>query len=239
MAKAKKKTVKSSKKKTIINTLNEKPLHAALKKWYSRPGDRFEVELNGFHIDIVRGDLLIEVQTQNLFSIRRKLKRLLENHKVRVVLPIARDKWIVRLDKDKRTVLGRRKSPRHGTYEDLFLELVSIPTLIPHPNFSLEVLITREEELRVYDPKRAWRRRGWVIHEHRLVDVVDHRLFKTTDDIMSFLPPGLEVPFTTGDMAESMNQPRWLTQKVAYCLREMGTIQQVGKQGNAIVYSLL
>ncbi len=52
-----------------IGTLNEKPLHAALKRWYGREGDRFEVRVDGFFIDIVRPrpgrpDLLVEIQTQ-------------------------------------------------------------------------------------------------------------------------------------------------------------------------------
>ena len=35
-----------------ISTLNEKPLHAGLKEWYARPGDRIEVPVDGFLIDI-------------------------------------------------------------------------------------------------------------------------------------------------------------------------------------------
>jgi hypothetical protein len=53
-----------------IGLLNEKPLHASLKQWYSRPGDRFEVPIDRFVIDIVRGDLLIEIQTRNLAAIK-------------------------------------------------------------------------------------------------------------------------------------------------------------------------
>jgi hypothetical protein len=39
-----------------IGLLNEKPLHAALKDWYARPEDRFEVSVDGFVIDVVQGD---------------------------------------------------------------------------------------------------------------------------------------------------------------------------------------
>jgi len=68
---------------TGIGLLNEKPLHASLKQWYARPGDRFEVPVDGFVIDIVRRresegseDLLIEIQTRNLAAINSKLIRL-------------------------------------------------------------------------------------------------------------------------------------------------------------------
>ena len=66
-----------------IGSLNEKPLHASLKKWYARPEDRFEVEVDGFVIDIVRDDQLLEIQTGNFASIRSKLKKLVRSHRVR------------------------------------------------------------------------------------------------------------------------------------------------------------
>ena len=54
-----------------IGTLGEKSLHSALKDWYAEPGDRLEAEVDGFHIDIVRRKILIEIQTSN-FSSQRK-----------------------------------------------------------------------------------------------------------------------------------------------------------------------
>ena len=221
-----------------IGTLNEKPLHAALKAWYAQPGDQFEVSVDGFVIDIVRGDLLIEIQTGNFSSIKRKMKALVQDHPVRLVYPIAREKWIVRLVKDgSGDVLGRRKSPKRGVVEHLFGELVRLPTLLANPNFSLEVLLIQAEEIRSYDGKRAWRRRGWVVQERRLLDVVDRRLFATPDDLAVFIPPDLTESWTTADLAAAIGQPRWLARKMAYCLRKMGVVQAVGKQGNSILYS--
>ena len=59
-----------------VGTLNEKPLHAALKERLALPGDRFEVDVDGYVIDIVRGDCLIEIQTRNVSAIKRKLAAL-------------------------------------------------------------------------------------------------------------------------------------------------------------------
>ena len=47
----------------VIGTLNEGALHAQLKDWYRRPGDRLEQNVGGFVVDLVRGDLLVEIQT--------------------------------------------------------------------------------------------------------------------------------------------------------------------------------
>lgn len=219
-----------------ISTFNEKPLHAALKEWYTRPGDQLEVPVGGFIADIVRGDLLIEIQTASFASIKRKLLELTAHHPVRLVYPIARQKWIVKLAEDGHSQLSRRKSPKRGMVEDVFAELVSFPTLLASPNFSLEVLLIHEEEVRRHDPRRAWRRRGWVTHERRLLEVVDRQHFETPADLADLLPPNLPEPFTTSDLAASLPRPRRLAQRMAYCLREMQVIDPVGKQGNTILY---
>jgi len=211
-----------------IGLLNEKPLHASLKQWYARPGDRFEVPVDGFVIDIVRDDLLIEIQTRNFASINSKLCKLTRSYEVRLVYPVVQEKWIVRSG-------VRRKSPKRGRLEDLFWELVSIPQLLSNPNFSLEVLMISEEELRRYDGKRKWRRRGWVVEGRRLVDVLDRRLFGASTDWLTFVPDGLQ-SFTTKDLATIAATRRDLAQKMAYCLRHARMIELIGRQGRANLY---
>ena len=58
---------------SAIGTLRERPLHASLKRWYARPGDRVEVAVDGYVVDLVRGDLLIEIQTRGFATLRPKL----------------------------------------------------------------------------------------------------------------------------------------------------------------------
>ena len=215
-----------------IGLLNEKPLHASLKQWYARPGDQFEIPVDGFVIDIVRDDLLIEIQTCNFSAIKSKLNKLARSHRVRLIHPIVQEKWIVRSGTG-----GRRKSPKRGRLEDLFWELVSIPQLLSNPNFSLEILMIRQEEVRRYERRRRWRRRGWVIEGRQLLEVVDRRLFGNTSDWLRFLPDGLEL-FTTHDLATGIDTSRELAQKMAYCLREARIIDLIGRRGRANLYRL-
>jgi hypothetical protein len=217
-----------------IGLLNEKPLHASLKQWYARPGDRFEVAVDGFVIDIVRDDLLIEIQTGNFASIKSKLTNLARSHQIRLIYPIVQERWIVRLATDDRGAVIRRKSPKRGRLEDLFREMVSIPQLLSNRNFSLEVLMIREEEVRRYEGKRQWRRRGWVIEGRRLLEVLDQRLFGSAD-WLGFLPEALE-SFTTRDLATGMDARRDLAQKMAYCLRKGKVIELIGRRGRANLY---
>lgn len=219
-----------------VGVLNEKPLHAALKAWYAQPDDRFEVAVDGSVIDIMRGALLVEIQTRGFSSLKRKLEKLVTNHTVRLVYPIAAEKWVVRLSDDGTVQEGRRKSPKRGAVTELFRELVSFPHLIAHPNFALEVLLIQEEEVRQQGLARNWRRRGWGTVERRLVEVVDRRLFATPADLAALLPATLEEPFTTTGLADAIHQPRWLAQKMVYCLRDMGAIAEAGKAGRATRY---
>ncbi len=219
-----------------IGTLNEKPLHAALKQWIALPGDSMEVPVDGFTVDIVRGRQLIEIQTAGLSGIRRKLTRLLDGHPVRLVLPIARDRWIVRQSQNGRKALNRRKSPKHGKIESVFEELVAIPHLLAHPGFSLQVVMIQEEQVRRDNGSRRWRRKGWSSHERRLLRVVDQWIFENPQDMQALIPESLPEFFTTADLAEATGQPVWLAQKMAYCLRMMGAVTVEGKRGRWILY---
>lgn len=219
-----------------IGTLGEGPLHSALKRMYSEPGDRLEEPVAGFVIDLVRQNTLIEIQTRGFSSMKRKLKALLDSHPMRVVHPIAVEKWIVKIDASGQ-VLSRRRSPKKGAFVDLFSELVSFPELLAHPNLTVEVLLTREDELRYFDERKAWRRHGWVVQERQLIEVAHQHTFASPHDLASLLPADLPPSFTTAGLAQSLGRSRRLAQQMVFCLRKVGAIDNVDKQGNAIVYA--
>ena len=223
-------------RKTGISTLNEKPLHEALKRWYARPGDTFEASVDGFIVDIVRDGLLIEIQTRNFVAIRRKLNKLIVHHPVRLVYPIPSEKWITRLADDSESIVSRRRSPKRGAFTDIFDELVYLPGLLQSPNFSIELLLIQEEEVRRYDGIRGWRRRGWVTQERRLIKVVGRQLLETPADMQAFIPSILDEPFSVTDLAAVAGLSHRLAQKIAYCLRLMGYIAPAGKRGHSVLY---
>jgi hypothetical protein len=221
-----------------IGTLGEKSLHASLKRWYAKPGDQIEVPIDGYVIDLVRDDLLIEIQTRGFSGMRSKLINLLAaGHRVRIVHPIPVDKHIVRVGADG-VVAGRRLSPRHGQVHDVFSELVSFPVLLAEPRLELEVVLISEEEQRHHVSGRAWRRKGWMVAERRLLEVRDSVMLSNPDDLVALLPAGLPSPFTTADLALGLGTPLRTSQQMAYCLREMGLVDVVGKRGNHIEYRM-
>ena len=219
-----------------IGLHNETPLHASLKIWYARPQDRFEVAVDGYVIDILQGDRLVEIQTGNFAAIKGKVMHLVERYPLRLVYPIAQEKWIVKLPVDAGGRPSRRKSPKRGRITQLFTELVSFPELLLHPNFSLEVLMIAEEEVRKFVGKRRWRTQGWGVHERRLLEVAGRFLFDGRDSICSLIPPGLPDPFTSLDLAVSMGESRRLAQKTVYCLRKMGLVAEIGNRQRSKLY---
>lgn len=231
------KTENEEPKPSGIGTLSEKSLHAGLKDWVSQPGDEFEVKLDGFVIDVVREDLLIEIQTRHLYAMKRKLTKLLANgHQIRLLHPIARDKWIVR-----ETAVGehvsRRKSPKRGKTLDIFKEMVRLTGLIPHPNLTIEVLLTQEEEILRDDGKGSWRRKRWSIHDRLLLDVVEQAKFATKSDYLAVIPERLERPFTNKQLAQALSIRPDLATKITYTLRQMDLLEIIGKQGRSNLYA--
>ena len=219
----------------MIGTLNEGSLHRQLKEWYRRPGDELEVPVGGYVIDLVRGTTLVEVQTAGFAPLRRKLPRLLDDHDVRLVAPIPLTRRIVRLSPGGE-ILSARRSPKRGRIEDVFGRLVSIPELLAHPRFELELLLTHEEEHRRWEPGRGRRRRrGWSVVGRGLVSVEQSLVLSSPADAAALLPLLPDV-FDTADLAEAACCSRRLAQQTVYCLRALGTIEAEGKRGRAVLY---
>lgn len=219
-----------------IGLLNEKSLHADLKKWIAEQDDLQEVKIDGYVIDLVREQKLIEIQTSNFSAFKKKIKKLAEKYEIEIVYPIPKIKWIVKLPSDRNNKTNRRKSPKQGDIYNLFDVLVNFPKMLNKENIKLRVLLVREEEIRSFDPQKAWRKRHWITVERKLLLVDEQYFFSEPDDLYRLMPNNLPRKFTTTDLSSCLNRSLRLSQKIAYCFKKMGLIQVVGKQGNSLVY---
>lgn len=198
----------------------------------ARPGDEFEVPLNGFVIDIRRGDLLIEVQTQSFASMARKLDNLLDSYNIRIVHPIAAATYLVRQDKP------RRKSPKQGDVYAILDELVSIPTLIDHPRLHIDVALLDIDRHQIPDPKARRGRGGWRTVDKSIREVRSWHSFSCGHDVFALLPPNLPDVFTTADIAATNVTSRDGAQKLAYVLRALGLINLIDANRRGYRYQL-
>jgi hypothetical protein len=220
-----------------VGELREGALHAALKRWLARPGDRLEVPVEGYVIDLVRaGGELVEVQTGGFSPLRAKLDALLDGHPMRIVHPVATDRRIVRVD-EHGTIVSQRRSPLHPGPEAVFDGLVSFPTLLSHPHLTVEVLLCREDHVRAVEPRRG-RRFLRDPGERRLVEVLGRVELAGPADAAALLPPLAGAPFSTRELAAAMEVPLALAQRAAACLRALALLEPAGRRGRAPLYRL-
>lgn len=214
-----------------IGELREGPLHATLKALLAAPGDAFEVRVDGFVIDLVRGDgELVEIQTGGFSPLRTKLDALLDRHRVRIVHPVPAERRILRVD-EHGEVLSTRTSPKRPGPAVIFEGLVSFPTLLSHPNLTIEVLLCREDHVRAPAPVRG-RRYLRDPGQRRLRDIID-RIELSEPAHVAALLPAIEAPFTTRELAKAMKVPLPLAQKAAHCCRALDVFEDAGKRGRA------
>jgi len=203
-----------------------------LKADYAEPGDRFEVPLDGFVIDIVRDGSLIEIQTGSFGAMGKKLDHLLPSNQILLVYPIAVETYLQKPD------VTPRKSPKHGSVYDLFAELVSIPTLVDHPNLSLEVVLVAVTKIQVADAKVRRGRGGFRTEDRQLREILGRHRFNDGRDLLELVPDGLPPVFTTADLARRAGIGRGVAQQMAYCLRPLGLFIEQGRTKAGIKYSL-
>lgn len=216
----------------------ETSLHRDLKAYYAGRGARFEVPLGDYRIDVVVGRRLIEIQHGPLAAIRDKVRRLLEDHRLTVVKPIVARKRLVKLTAKDGEVTDQRLSPKRGKLLDLFDDLIHFSKVFPHRRLTLDVPLIEIEEWRYpgHGRRRRWRLADYQVADQKLMAVIEIHRFRTGPDLARLLPRGLPRPFDTADLAGELDVPRWVAQRVAYCLRHAGTVRRVGKSGNAWQY---
>ena len=214
----------------------ETSLHRALKDQYgSGSGGRSEVTFKGFRIDAVdREGLLVEIQSGPLGPLRAKLRRLLPEHRVRVVKPVVLERRVVRRARTEGPDLSSRRSPKRGAVVDVFEDLVGVARLLSDPNLNLEVLPVSIDEIRVSRRRRP----GYRIVDRRLVEILGKLSIETPAGLWKLLPQchDWSEPFTTVDIARRIDRSLWLAQRVAYCLRLSEAARVVGKRGNHRLY---
>ena len=219
--------------------LREGPLHASVKDWCARPGDRAEVRVDRFVIDLVRADgELVEIQTGGFGALGAKLDALLDAHRMRIVHPVPAERRIVRIDEEGEvTRVGRtRRTP--GAIA-IFDKLVAFPSLLAHPNLTVEVLLCREDHIRAPSPTRV-RRRTRDPGVRRLVEVLGSVELRGPADALGLLPQDMRAaPFSTRELAQALGCGVVLAQRVAYCLRALEMLADAGKRGNAPLHRVV
>lgn len=215
----------------------ETTLHRQLKEYYCNEGCEIEVKFGRYRIDVVDGDRLIEIQHSGLSSIRNKIQTLIKSHQVDVVKPIIARKRLVKLARKGGKVVSERMSPKRGGFLDLIDELLYFTRVFPNPN--LRIIVPKVEITETRYPGHGRRRRkrdgDFVVHDRVMDKLIESKTYVTAQDLHQELP-ALQEPFDTGQLAQEMGVQRWQAQRIAYVLKHTGSIKNVGKKGNSLLY---
>lgn len=217
----------------------ESTLHRQLKELYADDASEIEVRHGNYRIDVVSGDELIEIQQSSLSAIRNKVRTLLDDHLVVVVKPVVRRRMLVKYRRKGGRETSRRYSPKRGDLVDLFAELVYFIGVFPHERLALDVVLIDVEEHRYPRKHKRFNRSAWKVDDQRLVEVCEIHRLRTPVDLLALVNCDLPSPFHTGDLAKLLNIDRGFARQIAYCFRNMGAAQQIGKQGNTLLYELV
>ena len=130
-----------------IGTLAEKTLHLILKH-YAEPDERYhEIKVGRKVADVKSGDRITEIQTRSFDRLRPKLFDFLKEHKVTVVYPVAKEKYIYWIDPISDETTDPRKSPKKGSALDIFPELYKIRMFLSEPNLKFRILLLKVDEI--------------------------------------------------------------------------------------------
>jgi hypothetical protein len=219
----------------------ETSLHRELKQLYAASPESVEVAEARYRIDAIDSKgRLVEIQHAGLGALRRKITQLLDaDHEIRIIKPWIELKTIETYEKAGGKLLRRRKSPKKQRPIQFFGELIHFTSVFPRKGLSIEILLVECIETRIDAPRKGRRK------QYKTLDVSLARepamdkaiVLRSIKDLWSLMgKPKLPKLFDTQQLAESIGEPRWLAQQIAYVMKNCGATKSHSKRGNAIVY---
>lgn len=208
-----------------------------LKNFYEPDTAFQEVKIDRFVADIQRSGEIIEIQTRNFNSMRKKLDKFLELYPVTIVYPIVYTKWLYWIDEKTGEVSAGRKSPKRGSFYDAFYELYKIKTYLANPNLHICLTLVNAEEYRVLNGYGKDRKKGASRYDRIPVSLVDELYIGSREEYSVLLPGSLPDIFSVKDYAKHAHIQIRYAQLAINIFKYIGIIEQSGKNGRSFLYS--
>lgn len=220
--------------------LGEKALHSAMKFYYEPDASCHEREAFGFIADIKNESGITEIQTRNLFAIKRKLEAYLEETPVTLVHPVIRRRRIIIMDPETGELSRPRLSPKKGRIEDAFSELVHIREALGKSSLSIVIPVVDVEEYRIREAgKKRWRGGNSDLKFELLpTELVSEAYFKEPGELAALLPDEFRAEgreFTISGLAQSLRLPGRTASAMCAVLIAAGALQRE-KRGRSYYY---
>ena len=221
-----------------IGTLGEKTLHAVLKHFYQPDPAYHEQKIGSFFADIAKGGEIIEIQTRDLYRLKKKIAAFLEmGYRVRVVHPVPRNRKVYWIDSEGNLSDGR-KSPKTGRPHTAAAELASLDSFIGKPGLSFTVLLLDVEDFRNLDGWGRGGKRGSSRFERMPIAYVEERTIESPTDLVALLPPKLPHRFTAAEFNKAGGYKGRRAYYALKLLENAGVISMIGKEGRKFIYEV-
>jgi len=233
-----------------IGTLNEGMLHAVIKRFIADGEGETEVRISGKNIaDVIKGDTVYEIQTENLYPVKKKLDFYLSktDYNVNVVFPIPREKYLCWSDPESGELSRMNRSPKSRSLVDYADTLIYLTEYVSDPRLTLTVLYISECEYRNLDGKRSRdKKRGSTRIERVPLDLLGIETFKGVRDYSFLLPPAISAGaqgerrcFTLKEYAKVKKlTSKRRTACAVKMMTALGLIRLCGKKGRANLYEV-
>ncbi len=228
----------SEKEKSGIGTQSEKSLHAILKRYFERDTAFHEIKVGKQIADIARDGEIIEIQTRELYRLKKKLSTFLVENRVTVVYPVIAKKRLFWLEPNTGEVKSSRKSSKGGQAVDALAELYGLREYIKDKNFHFCVMLLEVNEYRILDGYGKDKKKRATKADTIPYALSDEMYFDCAEDYKIFLPEALPQKFTSKDYGKIVGCPLWIAQRALNILSCLGLIREVGKDGRYKQYEI-
>ena len=215
-----------------IGSLGEKTLHAVLKNYFEPHEISQEIKVGSHVADIVGQDGIIEIQTRNFHSLKKKLEKLLSVTDVTVVYPVAAKKDLVWVNADTGEAELSKRGGKKDSGLSIFYELVHILPFINDARLHFCLMFLHVEEVRQVTAGN--KRRSQRLERYPKA-LLDQQYFETTADFVRLLP--VTSPFTVKELQKAGNISPRLAQSTINVLMRVGALTRE-KKGRSFYYSI-
>lgn len=213
-----------------FGTLQEKRLHAAVKKFLCEDTDCHEVGIQNtrFLADIRVGNEIYEVQTGDFAPLKQKLEYLLENTPctITVVHPIIVQRSVAWIDPRDGSVTPPRRTGGIESPVTLLADLYPLLSLLPNDRLFFRLLSISATDFRLLNPKGRDPKRRSRRYERVPDDLFGDVTFSSPADFRDLLPADLQGEFTVPAFSKLSHLRGRNAYSAVYVLEKLGILQK-------------
>ncbi len=222
--------------KSNIGGLGEKTMHLTFKYFFEENSDFHEVPVGKYYADILKDQRILEIQTANFCSFRKKLAQVSKEYPVTVVHPLKRTKRLFWTDTESGEICGGRISPKHEDIYNAFSQLVYIRELLQRENLSFCFPVVDCEEYKLLCGWDKQRKKGSVRYKLIPTELVGFYEFDSSFAFAALLPRSDDEYLTVKSVSKLIKKSPAVASPFVNTLMYLDILRRNGKIGNTIKY---